>query len=271
MHIDHLDSIVSKIRSEKLILFVGAGVSAQLKLPTFRELASEIAQRLGFDAEIALSRADYMTLAEYFKLKKGSLGELRSWMDEEWHASKIDIASSPVHELIVRLGVKYIYTTNFDSWLERAHKHYGVSYSRIVNVHDMADADVQDTQIVKFHGDFHDDSSLVLTETSYFERLSFESPLDIKLRADSLDKSILFIGYSLSDWNIRYLLYKLHVIWQASAVPKDRPQSYIFDVQHDDIRDEVLESRGIHPIHSDEVDPTKGLIDFLKSLREMQS
>ena len=66
------------------------------------------------------------------------------------------------------------------------------------------------TQIIKFHGDFDDDSSLVLTESSFFIALDFESPLDIKLRSDSLEKSLLFIGYSLSDINIRYMLYKLH-------------------------------------------------------------
>lgn len=42
------------------------------------------------------------------------------------------------------------------------------------------------------------------------------SPLDIKLRADALGKSILFIGYSLTDINIRYLLYKLHIQWAES-------------------------------------------------------
>jgi len=35
---------------------------------------------------------------------------------------------------------------------------------------------------VKLHGTFDDDASLVLTETSYFDRLEFESPIDIKMR-----------------------------------------------------------------------------------------
>jgi len=34
-----------------------------------------------------------------------------------------------------------------------------------------------------------------------FDRLYFSSPLDIKLRTDALGRSILFIGYSLSDVN----------------------------------------------------------------------
>jgi len=81
---------------------------------------------------------------------------------------------------------------------------------------------------LSLHGDFDDDSSLVLTESSYFERLSFESPLDIKLRYDSIGKSLLFIGYSLSDINIRYLLYKLQRLWAESDYSGVRPVSYIF-------------------------------------------
>jgi hypothetical protein len=68
----------------------------------------------------------------------------------------------------------------------------------------------------------------VLTESSYYQRLSFESPLDIKLWADSLARPLLFIGYSLTDINLRYLLYKLDQQWQVSNLARVRPKSYIF-------------------------------------------
>ena len=69
----------------------------------------------------------------------------------------------------------------------------------------MAEAAEGVTHIVKYHGDFDDDASLVLTETDFLDRLSFDSPLDIKVRADALGHTILFIGYSMSDPNIRLL------------------------------------------------------------------
>lgn len=78
------------------------------------------------------------------------------------------------------------------------------SIQKISSVSDIAKIDNNKTQIIKFHGDFDDDSSIVLDETSYFQRLEFETPLDIKFRSDVLGKSVLFIGYSLSDINIRY-------------------------------------------------------------------
>jgi hypothetical protein len=47
----------------------------------------------------------------------------------------------------------------------------------------------------------------VLTETDFLNRLSFDSPLDIKLHADALGRTVLFIGYSMTDPNIRLLLH----------------------------------------------------------------
>ena len=86
-----------------------------------------------------------------------------------------------------------------------------VACHAVTNLDDIVAAPVDtSTQVVKLHGTFDDDGSLVLTETSYFDRLEFESPIDIKMRADILGKTLLFIGYSLSDINIRYMLYKLY-------------------------------------------------------------
>jgi SIR2-like domain len=54
------------------------------------------------------------------------------------------------------------------------------AYAKIANAKQMTDGV---THIVKYHGDFDDDASLVLTETDFLDRLSFDSPLDIKFRA----------------------------------------------------------------------------------------
>ena len=65
--------------------------------------------------------------------------------------------------------------------------------------------------------DFSDDSSIVLTESSYFERLEFNSPLDIKLRSDMLGKTILYIGYSLEIFDMMWCATDFIV--SASALP----------------------------------------------------
>jgi hypothetical protein len=260
-----MDDLVNALREKRVILFVGAGVSRNLGLPSFDQLIDHLAKELGFDPEIFRLFGDYLSLAEYYNLQKRTLGPLRSWLDREWHTG-IDIASSRIHELMVKLKCPLVYTTNYDRWIEIAHAHYGVAYKKVVNVGDMPNVDASSVQIVKFHGDFDDDNSIILTESSYFERLSFESPLDIKLRSDVLGRAVLFIGYSLSDINIRYMLYKLHRQWETSGYAKVRPKSYFFLSSPNPVHEQILQERGILSFTSQEDDPGKGLEAFLREL-----
>ena len=105
-------------------------------------------------------------------------------MDRLWHHRLRVGGESEIYKLIIELDFPIIYTTNFDRWLENAYDHYRKEYIKITNVADIARIKMNKTQIIKFHGDFDDDSSLVLTESSFFQRLDFESPIDIKLRSD---------------------------------------------------------------------------------------
>jgi hypothetical protein len=121
-------------------------------------------------------------------------------------------------------------------------------------------------QIVKLHGDFTDDESLVLDESSYFRRLDFDTPLDIKLRNDVLGNSVLFVGYSLKDINIRLLFYRLTEMWGRSVLSSARPKSYIFMHRPNPVAEEILRHWGIEVIVSEEDDPKLALTNFLKEL-----
>jgi hypothetical protein len=263
-----IGELAEAIRQRRAILFVGAGVSNCLGLPTWPQLVDHLAVELGFDPEIFGTHGDHLLLAEYYRLERGSIGPLRTWMDKAWHTGVV-IGQSEPHKLIVDLDFPLIYTTNYDNWLEEAYKFHGRPYWKIANVGDLVRLRSNATQIVKFHGDFADDESIVLTESSYFDRLDFESPLDVKLRADLLGRSVLFIGYSLQDINIRYMLYKLHKQWSATSYPGLRPKSFVFLVRPNPVQQRVLESRGIHAIVSNSDDPKAGLTEFLSSLRKV--
>ena len=61
-----------------------------------------------------------------------------------------------------------------------AHEAHNVPYSKVANAADLVSLTEDKRHIIKLHGDFDDDTSIVLDESSYFERLYFDSPLDIK-------------------------------------------------------------------------------------------
>jgi hypothetical protein len=255
-------------RTGRLLLFAGAGVSANLGLPSWSELIAKIAEELGYDPKIFSSYGTHLALAEYYKRKKGTLGPLRSWMDREWHKPEIDIGSSEIHRLIALGKFPRIYTTNYDRWLELAHDYHKVGYGKIASVADLVTVEERQRQIVKFHGDFDDDASIVLDETSYYERLSFDSPLDIKLSNDVLGNSVLFVGYSISDLNIRLLFYRLTKMWGRHALASARPKSYLFTNRPNPVAEEVLGHWGIEMLVSEEDDPKEALIGFLSELVE---
>jgi len=246
-----LSELLREHEKENVVLFVGSGVSANLNLPTWNDLIDYIAKELGYDPDIYRTFGDNYALAEYYKVEKGTIGPLRSWLDTNWHSSDIDILESTIHEKIVKSEFPVIYTTNYDRWIELAHKAHNKQFKKVVSVADLKYLDESTTQIVKFHGDFDNDESIVMGETSYFERLDFESPLDIKLRSDLLGKSVLFIGYSLQDINLRFLFYKLAKIWNDSNLGEAQPKSYIFSPRPNPVQEKVLKQWGIEMINSE--------------------
>lgn len=260
--------LIEEMKQNRVILFVGAGISENLGRAPWGKLIDEMAIELGYDREVFRSMGNYLELAEFYKIRKKSIKPLKKWMDVNWHNSKIKIQNSNVHKLIIDLNFPIIYTTNYDRWLENAFDYYHKKYTKIVGIDDLVNLKDGVTQIVKFHGDLEDESSIVLTESSYFERLSFESCLDIKLRGDILGKTVLFIGYSLSDINIRYLLFKLNKLWKEAKVEKYRPKSYILLLNRNSVQQEILENRGINTIISNTSDKEKGMENFLGKLAE---
>lgn len=259
--------LVEAVRNDKAILFAGAGLSMNLGLPSFSNLIDKLAHDLNFDPELFQLAGDFMTLTEYYSVvNEGRLGPLRSWMDTNWHAESIKIEESRIHRAIVDLGFRSIYTSNYDRWLEKSFEYWKKPFYKVANVADIARSPIDTTQIIKFHGDIDDDDSLVLTESSYFRRMSFESPLDLKLRADVLGSTILYFGYSLNDINMRYLLYRLEQQWSEYGPKKSKPQSFIFLARPNAVQELLLTARGITPIVAEHDNPRQAAEDFLQEL-----
>ncbi|MBN9409429.1 MAG: SIR2 family protein [Burkholderiales bacterium] len=261
------DELAAQLARGQIVPFVGAGVSMSLGLPSYASLIQELGNDLGFDGLIFEQLGDYLTLAEFYHLRKSGLKDLQNHLREKWRKTEKEVVASPVHRAIVELGCKLIYTTNFDDFLEKAHKGLKRSYRGLRSVNDFVNLTDDKVHIVKLHGDLRSPQTMVFTESSYFERLAFESPLDIKLRADILGKSLLFLGYSLTDINVRLLLFRLQKLWEAGPRPRFRPKSYVFMSRPNTVLTEVLRARGLEPIIADGVDQAASLAKFLKDLR----
>jgi hypothetical protein len=263
-----VDALAGAIQERHAILFVGAGASMSVGLPSWDMLTDHLLEELGLDRNVIEGmNGGYQMLAEFYRLKKGNIASLRNWLNRNWEVSSERVSQSRLHRLIVDLKFPIIYTTNYDRNLEVAFDIHCQPYIRIANAKDIAEAPDGVTQIVKYHGDFDDEASLVLTETDFLNRLSFDSPLDIKFRSDALGRTILFIGYSMSDPNIRLLLHRIWGTWRRSGYEKDRPQSFIFMPELNPIQEAVLARWGIKLLTGRRAErPEDALINFMADL-----
>ncbi len=230
-------------KEHRLIPFIGAGMSVPLGLPSWSSLIALVSEQLGMAPEIANLYGDFLQVAEYYHLSKGGIGDLRSRLDKLMNSDTIDIKSSPTHLLLPQLKAPALYTTNWDHWIEKAFDVANVPYNKIVTITDLLTAKADRPNIIKYHGDFSNDDSLVFRETSYFERLDFESPLDIRLRADILGRVVIFLGYSFNDVNVRYMWFRLTRMLQTARVSGPDPTAYIV-LTHPNPLFEFTASRG---------------------------
>jgi NAD-dependent SIR2 family protein deacetylase len=263
---DNFDAIKLLIKQKKLIPFVGAGLSMNLGLPSFSQLIDKIAEELGYDPAVFKLNGNNLQLAEYYVAVKGAIGPLRSILDRSFDPTDEQIKNSVAHNTLVQMNLPVIYTTNYDNIIEKSFELLNKPVCTIANIDDISSAPDNATQIVKFHGTFTDDESLVLTESNYFERLSFESAMDIKLRADMLGKCLLFIGYSLDDVNVRYMLYKLFKLRQQVKNSRTRslPSAYLTTFGTGEIQKTLLAQWNVTIIELDPINKQESIEHFLK-------
>lgn len=261
-----IKDICEKIEEKNCILFVGAGVSRSCGLPSWNDLIGSLAEELGYDSDVFQSLGNPMTLAEYYKNSKNGYSKIVEELREKWKPFVGNVKTSKIHRLISEIGFPIIYTTNYDRLIEEAFIHNDFPFHAITSIRDIPK--YQDgSQIVKYHGDIMDENSIVLAESDYYDRLDFQGPLDLKLQNDLMGKTAVFIGYSMSDFNVRYLFYKISKLWEAS--PEAKSKSYIFMSAPNDVERDVLSNWGVERIFTeDHTDPKESLETFLQMIRD---
>lgn len=117
-----------------------------------------------------------------------------------------------IHENIISLSPSSIITTNFDDLIEKACKSKAEKFVTVASDDDVSSIQGQ-RFILKIHGDF-DHKNIVFTEDSY---LDYERnfPLISRMLTSILaTNTVVFMGYSLSDFNIRLLVNLLKPLYK---------------------------------------------------------
>lgn len=269
--------LVSMLKSRRVIPFLGAGFSAGLSLPDWDSLLKVLADELGGELDYAevkrLCNGDHLQIAEYYLLMSDHrIGPLRHAIATALSTNHLDVLSSAPHIELVNLGAHQIYTTNYDDSIEKTFRTLRQAVEVVSLPKDVATSTGANTQVIKYHGDLRHENTLVLTESSYYARLDLESPMDLKFRSDLLGRSVLFIGYSFRDINIRVIWFKL-IRMMKDISSEDRPTSFIVTFSKNPVLERLYAEVGIETIcldpdgkATDSLSRTKLLSDFMLDL-----
>jgi len=285
MAIDLPITFKEAVTKRRLLPFVGAGFSKNIdtELPDWSEVINDAAEILDYDPEILKLQGDYLQIAEYLSIS-GHLHELYAALTSRLQSDRFNVTNSRCHQLLPHLDVPYIFTTNWDNWVERGFEHEGIPYSKIISHEDFViprqyrpdgaaagarNRQWYETTIVKYHGDFENPKSIVFRETDYFDRLDFEHPLDLKLRSELIGRSVLFMGYSFADPNVRYIWHKLNKVMRRSDIPEN-PLSFFVTHFNNPLQIELFRKKGIETIILSARNTKGDLESLLEQIIELQ-
>lgn len=229
-----LNDIRLSFQKGRLIPFVGAAFSmVDSTAPSWKELLDKLADDLGPRQRLIFDNlTDNLEKAEYYdKVKPGKIIHKVTAM---LNGHPINPNSLEPHKLLLR-NFDRIYTTNYDKYFEDVASSLSIEVQNVptlppspsllhsyitrnpssnrtpcihgtllsCNSHNNA------RRLVKYHGDYRVPESLILTETSYFERLLDVDAKDVLFASDALFYDFLFLGYSFQDMSLKYTLQQL--------------------------------------------------------------
>ena len=201
-------SFIAKISDSfndgELSLFLGAGSSLDAHFPTWKELLTPCAEKLGLDIS---SIKDYFQLAQYF-INEYSERELYSLINQK--INKFDYESE-LMKIIVQIGFKSIWTTNFDKVIEKNFEYQKININSIHDEQDLGSVSLKNrVNIFKLNGDIGSISKIVISKSdieNYY--LNHELFLSFFQR-ELVTNTFLFIGYSFTDDIVLKSIQKLH-------------------------------------------------------------
>jgi tetratricopeptide (TPR) repeat protein len=199
--------IIKAIEEDNLVLFVGAGMSIPLGFPDWRNLIKKILQKLKVDFDkkrpIAfdyyidnINSIDLFEILDELENKEVS-EDVKDILYKE--ISKIVLTEEGLnrHKKLWSISDKII-TTNYDKALDES-KPKLIEVFESDNTFQQAKSIKGAPFLYKIHGDITDPLKCILFSSEYTKLYDEKNPNTATLRNILLNKTILFIGFSLED------------------------------------------------------------------------
>lgn len=231
-------------KNNKLVVFVGAGVSANSGIPTWGELIAEMSKDLG-DFDDKKSTDTYLKIPQFYYNERGEK-EYFEKLNEVFFSRKYK--TNPLHNEIFKLNPTHIITTNYDTLLEEAAIEGGHFYHVVKHDLDLPYDNLNKT-IIKMHGDF-ENKNIVLKEDDYLNYSSNFTLIENYLKSLIATNTVLFIGYSVNDPNFNLIFQ-----WVKSILKNHFQPAYLIEnsKEYSKMEHHYYKNRGINIIYYDEI------------------
>lgn len=271
-------SLEEKIKKENIVVFVGAGLSVSAGLPNWKELTISILEGLkdhegkaeGF---VSALKSDLFEPIEVLgKIEHLKVNAIEIFEREIKKSDQVN--GTAIHSKIANITSKIV-TTNYDELLERSNPLFEkITYH---NNYKVAKISEYPKTIFKIHGDIGEPDKCVLFPSQYEELYSQdERSATFELKKIFSDKSILFLGFSLNDPYINYIIDFISKLYSGFVpehyvVTTDATKKWpgritpIILEQYSDIEKLIDKLSGLK-ITSDSPENLKGALDTDKSI-----
>jgi hypothetical protein len=223
------DELVAHVARQNSIVFAGAGLSTALGLPTWPQLVPVMIHWCEKHRVELQNKAD---IEHLYKVKADPVmaaNALRRDMGEDNYRQffadvflRPDLKPTEVHQALARLPFVGMATSNYDPALENsyreAHPAERFSVFTYKDHQELGTAlNAKRYFVLKAHGTAERPETIVL-DTGDYGRLIYNNPgYRPFLRAMFLHRTVLFLGFSMTDPDLLSLLQELKVIFEGSV------------------------------------------------------
>lgn len=238
--IDSIKEINKARTNNRLVIFVGSGVSNNSGVPTWKGLIETIAKKINYNENcngcdsietscpkedccerFNFTATEFLRIPEYYYQSAHPDEYFQTITD----TLKCDKESNAVDEMILDIAPHHIITTNYDTLLENSASIKTANYKVIYEDKDLL-SNASDGYIIKMHGDIDHPQTIVLKESDYIDYEQTHPLISTYIKSLLVNHTFLFVGYSLNDNNLNLIIGWINYFCKQYGV-SERPYSFL--------------------------------------------